>query len=137
LSNITIKSLQALGERLGTEDEAFKELSELFALAEAYGYYSPFFSPPSVFFLPSLPLFLSVSFRVYKLLDSATGLSLMLQLFVALAIILVIIFTHSRSSLPSFTILSSGIVFEGSDKTGKLPRAVSFCSCSLSFLFIT
>ena len=37
LSNIAIKTLEALGERLGTTDEAYKELSELFKMAEAYG----------------------------------------------------------------------------------------------------
>jgi len=38
LDSITIKSLEELGEKMGKDTEAFKELSELFALAEAYGF---------------------------------------------------------------------------------------------------
>lgn len=29
--------MEALGERIGTDSEAYKELNELFTLAEAYG----------------------------------------------------------------------------------------------------
>jgi histidyl-tRNA synthetase len=73
LGNITVKSLEELGDRLGTTDEAFKELSELFKLAEAYG------------------------FRDWIEFDASVirGLS-----------------------------YYTGVVFEGVDKTGSLPRAI-------------